>query len=137
MSRIDRTFQELKRKNRAALIPFTVVGDPSLDVTEALIFRMIECGADLIEIGLPFSDPAADGPTIQAAHRRALTRGVHAGEVFRFAKRLKGITAPLVLMTYYNPALRFGLRRFAEECGLGIGKKNEGDPSSDPCRRIE
>lgn len=117
MSRIDRTFQELKRKNRAALIPFIVAGDPSLNVTEALIFKMVECGANLIEIGLPFSDPAADGPTIQAAHRRALVGGVHTLEVFRFARRLKGITAPLVLMTYYNPALRFGLRRFAEECG--------------------
>ncbi len=116
MNRIDGTFQSLKRKNRAALIPFIVAGDPSLDVTEALVHKVAECGADLVEIGLPFSDPLADGPTIQAASQRALQRGVHLGEVFRLAERVKGISPPLILMTYFNPVLRYGLRRFAEEC---------------------
>jgi len=116
MSRIDRTFQELKRKARAALIPFVVAGDPDLDVTEALVLKMTECGADLIEIGLPFSDPLADGPTIQAASHRALQGGVNLGEVFRWAARVKGMSPPLILMTYFNPVFRYGLRRFAEEC---------------------
>ncbi len=116
VSRIDQTFQELKRKNRAALIPFVVAGDPSLDVTEALVLKVAECGADLVEIGLPFSDPLADGPTIQAASQRALQRGVHVEEVFQLAGRIKGITPPLILMTYFNPVLRYGLKRFAEEC---------------------
>jgi tryptophan synthase alpha chain len=116
MSRIDRTFQELKRKARVALIPFVVAGDPDLDVTEALVLKMTECGADLIEIGLPFSDPLADGPAIQAASHRALQGGVNLGEVFRWAARVKGVSPPLILMTYFNPVFRYGLRRFAGEC---------------------
>jgi tryptophan synthase alpha chain len=116
MSKIDRTFQALKRKGRAALIPFIVAGDPDLDVTEALVLKMAERGADLIEIGLPFSDPLADGPTIQAASQRALQKEINLGVIFRWAGRMRGITTPLILMTYYNPVFRFGLRRFAKGC---------------------
>jgi tryptophan synthase alpha chain len=77
---------------------------------------MGECGADIVELGIPFSDPLADGPTIQAASHRALNNGVHLKEIFRMTERLKGISTPLVLMTYFNPVLQHGLKSFAEDC---------------------
>jgi len=116
MNRIDMTFRRLKNKGRAALIPFIIAGDPHLEVTEALILKMAQCGADIIEIGVPFSDPLADGPTIQAASHRALQNGVNLTDIFRMAERLKGIPAPLVLMTYFNPVFQYGLKDFAEDC---------------------
>ncbi len=116
MNKIDLTFQRLKNKGQAALILFIIAGDPTLEVTEALVLKMAECGADIIEIGVPFSDPLADGPTIQAASQRALTKGVNLGEIFCLTKRLKGIDPPLVIMTYFNPIFRYGLKTFVEEC---------------------
>jgi tryptophan synthase alpha chain len=115
MSRIGRVFRKLKNK-RAAFIPFVVAGDPDLKTTEALVVKMGECGADIIELGVPFSDPLADGPTIQAAFRRALKNGVNLKEIFRMAERLKGISTPLILMTYFNPIFQHGLKSFAEDC---------------------
>jgi tryptophan synthase alpha chain len=116
MSRIEKVFKGLKNK-RAALIPFVVGGDPDLRTTEALVLKMAEAGADIIELGIPFSDPLADGPTIQAASQRALQNGVDLENIFDLAERLKGITAPLVLMTYFNPVFHYGLKEFAESCG--------------------
>jgi len=116
MGKIGLTFQRLKNKGRAALIPFIIAGDPTLDVTEALVLKIAECGADIIEIGVPFSDPLADGPTIQAASQRALQNGISLREIFHLAGRLKGIVTPLVLMTYFNPVFRYSLRAFAEDC---------------------
>jgi tryptophan synthase alpha chain len=116
MSRIDRTFKGLKERGRSALIPFLMAGDPDLETTEALVLKMAECGADIIELGIPFSDPLADGPTIQAASQRALRNGTGLKDIFSLAERLKGLDLPLVLMTYFNPVLRFGLREFAEAC---------------------
>jgi tryptophan synthase alpha chain len=116
MSKIDQTFQRLKNEGRAALIPFIVAGDPDLETTEALILKMAESGAEIIELGVPFSDPLADGPIIQASSQRALKNGVNLREIFRLAERLKGITTPLVLMTYFNPVLRYSLKDFAEGC---------------------
>jgi tryptophan synthase alpha chain len=115
MSRIEWVFKKLKNK-RAAFIPFVVAGDPDLKTTEALVLKMAERGADMIELGIPFSDPLADGPTIQAASQRALKNGVNLKEIFRTAERLKGISAPLVLMTYFNPVFQYGLKNFAEDC---------------------
>jgi tryptophan synthase alpha chain len=115
MNRIERVFRKLKNK-RAAFIPFVVAGDPDLKATEALVLKMAECGADIIELGIPFSDPLADGPTIQASSQRALKNGVNLKEIFRMTQRLKGISTPLVLMTYFNPAYQYGLRSFAEDC---------------------
>jgi len=115
MSRIEWVFKELKNK-RAAFIPFVVAGDPDLGTTEALALRMAECGADIIELGVPFSDPLADGPTIQAGSQRALKNGVNLNEIFRMAERLRGISTPLVLMTYFNPVFQHGLKTFAEDC---------------------
>jgi len=115
MNRIERVFKKLKNK-RAAFIPFVVAGDPDLKTTEALVLKMGECGADIIELGVPFSDPLADGPTIQTASQRALKNGVNLKEIFRMAEKLKGNSTPLVLMTYFNPVFQYGLKSFAEDC---------------------
>jgi len=121
MSRIDQTFKRLQGKGQTALIPFIVAGDPDLEATEALVLKLAESGADLIELGVPFSDPIADGTTIQAASQRALKKGVSIEGILSLARRLKGITPPLVLMTYFNPVFRYGLKHFAagcKECGV-------------------
>ncbi len=116
MSRIDRTFKVLKNKGQVALIPFIVAGDPDLETTEALVLKMAESGADIIELGVPFSDPIADGPIIQAASQRALQHGVNLKDIFRLTERLKEIDISLVLMGYFNPIFRYGLKDFAEGC---------------------
>lgn len=117
MSRINPTFARLKKRGQSALIPFIMAGDPDIETTEALVLRMAEAGADIIELGIPFSDPIADGPTIQAASHRALQNGVNLKDVLHMVERLRGINTPLVLMTYFNPVLHYGLREFAESCG--------------------
>ncbi len=117
MSRIDQTFDRLEQKGQSALIPFIMAGDPDIRTTEALVLKMAEAGADMIELGVPFSDPIADGPTIQAASQRALQNGVSLKEILQLAERLSGINLPVVLMTYFNPVFRYGLRDFAESCG--------------------
>jgi tryptophan synthase alpha chain len=116
MSRIDQTFRRLKEDGQKALIPFVVAGDPDLEVTQALVLEMAERGANIIELGVPFSDPLADGPTIQNGSKRALQNGTSLKEIFLLAKRLKGIAPPLVLMTYFNPVFQCGLGTFAKEC---------------------
>lgn len=116
MSKIDQTFESLKRKRASALIPFIMAGDPDIETTEALIFTLAEAGADIIELGVPFSDPLADGPVIQAASRRALQNGINLHDIFLLREKVKEVATPLVLMTYFNPVLRFGLKDFAEGC---------------------
>lgn len=116
MSRIKSTFKKLKNRGQSALIPFIVAGDPDLGATEALVFKLAESGADIIEIGVPFSDPLADGPTIQAASQRALMKGINIRDIFGMMKRLKGLAQPLIIMTYFNPIFRYGLKAFAAEC---------------------
>ncbi len=121
MNRINLVFKRLREKKQPALIPFIVAGDPDLETTEALVLKMAENGADLIELGIPFSDPLADGPTIQAGSRRALQNGFDLKDLFRLTERVKGIDVPLVLMTYFNPVFRYGLKDFAERChGNGV-----------------
>jgi tryptophan synthase alpha chain len=115
MNRIERVFKKLKSK-RAAFMPFIVAGDPDLKTTEVLVLKMGECGADIIELGVPFSDPLADGPTIQASSQRALKNGVNLKEIFCMVERLKGISTPVALMTYFNPVFQHGLKSFAEDC---------------------
>jgi len=116
MSKIEQTFKGLKNKGRKALIPFLVAGDPDLETTEALVRKMAENGADIIELGVPYSDPLADGPTIQAASQRALQKGVNLKDIFGLTERLRGIASPVVIMSYFNPIFRYGLRAFAEGC---------------------
>lgn len=116
MNRIDKMFSTLTRRNEAALIPFVTTGDPDLPSTEAICLEMAEKGADLIELGLPFSDPLADGPTIQAASQRALKNNITPLDLFEMVARIRQKTCvPLVLMGYFNPVYQYGLERFARD----------------------
>jgi tryptophan synthase alpha chain len=110
------TFERLRKKGHAALIPFIVAGDPDFETTEALIPRLVQSGANIIELGVPFSDPLADGPTIQTASQRALQNGADLEKIFRLTKKFDGVPIPFVLMTYFNPVFKFGVRDFAKEC---------------------
>ncbi|HRF60246.1 MAG TPA: tryptophan synthase subunit alpha [Fimbriimonadaceae bacterium] len=118
MSRIATRFHALRERGEKALIPFVVAGDPALDQLPAILETLAEAGADLIEVGIPFSDPIADGPTIQAASQRALDRGVQPPAVLdgiaRWSESAGEDRPALVLMGYYNPILRWGLGAFAE-----------------------
>lgn len=112
MSRLDRVFSRGK-----AFIPFITAGDPSITVTEQLIYSMYEAGADLIELGIPFSDPVAEGPVIQAADERALAGGVTVDDVFTMMQRLRNsCDVPVALMTYVNPVATYGTERFMINC---------------------
>ena len=116
MTRIDETFKRLKARGEKALIPFITAGDPDLATTRDLALTMVARGADLLELGIPFSDPLADGPTIQAASNRAVKNGVHLADVLKLAGELRRETdLPLILMGYYNPILQYGLERTASE----------------------
>ncbi|MCD6197127.1 MAG: tryptophan synthase subunit alpha [Deltaproteobacteria bacterium] len=116
MNRIDRMFSQLRKRKEAALIPFITTGDPDIATTEALILEMDRQGADLIELGLPFSDPLADGPTIQASSQRALRHNINAKDLLKLVKKVRRKTnIPLVLMGYYNPLFQYGLSAFAKD----------------------
>jgi tryptophan synthase alpha chain len=115
-SRIGGAFAALRAEGRAAFIPFLTAGDPSLAATVDLAETLAGAGADLIEIGVPFSDPLADGPTIQRASERALAGGATLAAVLDgVAEMRRRIDAPIVLMSYLNPILRYGLPRFAAD----------------------
>lgn len=112
-TRISGKFKELARKGKKAFIPYIMAGDPSLEKTKDIVFLCEECGADVIELGVPFSDPLADGPTIQRASERALKNGVTLRRVISLVKDLRQTTnIPLVLMTYFNPVFRYGTEKF-------------------------
>jgi len=116
MSRIQATFEALQEAGKKALIPFVTAGDPSLAATEAVIPVLAEAGADLIELGIPFSDPMADGPTIQAASQRALGAGASLAKVLDLVRRVRrSCQTPIVLMGYYNPVFIYGNERFARD----------------------
>jgi tryptophan synthase alpha chain len=115
MGRIENQFSQLRKRGERALIPFITAGDPSLATTEALVLAIAEAGADLIEIGVPFSDPLAEGPTIQRSSERALRAGTTLRGVLGLVKNLRPkIDQPLVLMGYANVFLTMGERNFAE-----------------------
>ncbi|NVM25377.1 MAG: tryptophan synthase subunit alpha [Desulfobacterales bacterium] len=110
MNRIDLLFKRLKREGKKALIPFITAGDPDLGTTRDLVFALEECGAHIIELGVPFSDPLADGPVIQAASLRALRQGTDLKKILVLVEEIRrGTDIALILMTYYNPVYRFGL----------------------------
>jgi tryptophan synthase alpha chain len=115
-------FKRLKAKGEKALIPFITAGDPDLATTKALALEMAAKGADLLELGIPFSDPLADGPTIQAASNRAVQGGIHLQDVLALAGEVRRETnIPLILMGYYNPILIYGLEHTAREAAtLGV-----------------
>ncbi len=117
MSRIEQAFQ-----NKKAFIPFITGGDPTLDVTEQLLYAMEEAGADLIEIGIPFSDPIAEGVVIQEANERALSAGCTTDKLFDMVKRARQkVTVPMVFLTYLNPIYTYGKEKFMKRCaGCGI-----------------
>ncbi len=116
MSRIRDTFAELKRSGRGGFIPFITAGDPDLATTELLLIELAAAGADIIELGVPFSDPVADGEVIQRASERALRNGVTLRDALTCVARAKQqIDVPIVLFSYFNPLLQFGEDRLANE----------------------
>ncbi len=116
MNRIDRRFSQLKERGERALVCFLTCGDPDFDTTERLVERIAECGADVVELGVPFSDPLADGPSIQSANFRALSAGASVTGVLESVRSIrKSCDVPIVLMTYYNPVQKYGLSRFATD----------------------
>lgn len=117
MSKITTTFQQLQAANRAGLMPYLTMGYPELDSALSLVPALAAAGADLIELGIPFSDPLADGPTIQAASQQALANGMTVARCLAQIRALRraGVTIPFVLMGYYNPILQYGVACFAEE----------------------
>ena len=113
--RIARRFADLSRAGELGIVAYVTAGDPSLDASEKIVFAAAEAGADVIELGVPFSDPVADGPTIQRASERALKSGTSLSGVLDLVRRLRTRTeVPLILFSYFNPMLQMGLQKFAE-----------------------
>lgn len=117
MSRIAGTFKKLKSANKKALIPFVTAGDPNPQMTTSIMRALVEAGADIIELGVPFSDPMADGPTIQRSSERALVHGVGLSDVFGFVAEFRELDkdTPVVLMGYANPIEAMGYENFASQ----------------------
>lgn len=123
MSRLADTFSKLKVEGRAALISYVVAGDPNPDLGQQILNALPDAGVDIIELGIPFTDPMADGPTIQAADIRALDAGMTLAKTLDMVRifRKKNATTPIVLMGYYNPVYIYGGARFATDAaGAGV-----------------
>lgn len=121
MSTIDELFERTRAENRAALVGYLPAGFPSVDASIRAIEAMVEGGVDLVEVGLPYSDPVMDGPTIQAAAEAALTIGTKVDDVFRVVEASAATGAPTVVMTYWNPVERRGVERFAADLAAAGG----------------
>ena len=117
MNRIDETFSQLKNQNRAALMPYLPLGYPTMETSQELIRTIADAGADMIELGVPFSDPLADGPVIQHATQVALNNGITLVKCLAMARAARdaGVTIPLIVMGYANPILRYGIEQFARD----------------------
>ncbi len=117
VNRIDSKFQLLKNAGETALMPFVTVGFPDVETSEEVAEALLRSGGDILELGVPFSDPLADGPTIQKTSFQALGQGVNLAVCLDFVRHLRsrGIEAPLVSMGYYNPFLRYGIERFVRD----------------------
>jgi len=116
MGRLADKFAELKKNNEKALITFITAGDPDLKMTGELIPEMERCGADIIELGVPFSDPMADGPTIQKSSERALASGTTLESILSTVKSVRNHTqVPIILMGYFNPIYRYGMGKFVDD----------------------
>jgi tryptophan synthase alpha chain len=114
-TRISMRFAELREAGELGLVAYITAGDPSLEATHKFVLALAEAGADLIELGVPFSDPLADGPTIQRASERALKSGTTLRSVLELVRQIRRTSqVPLVLFTYFNPILQMGLEKFAE-----------------------
>ncbi len=117
MNRIEEKFKELKKENKKALILYLTAGYPNLAATEKLVTELEKAGADIIELGVPFSDPVADGVTIQRTSAAALASGTNLSKIFQTVSRIRQKSrVPIVLMGYYNPILSYGLARFVSDC---------------------
>lgn len=114
MSRIAGAFELLQTEGRRGFIPFITAGDPDLETTRALLLELARAGATVIELGVPFSDPMADGPVIQRASERALKHGFGIAEILSVVREAK-LDVPVVLFSYYNPLLRYGIERLSRE----------------------
>ena len=111
--KIEKTLRDLREKKKKGLIIYIAAGDPDLETTEQLVYTIAEAGADIIELGIPFSDPLADGPTIQQASQRALNGKVTIPKILSTIEKIrKKSSVPIALMTYYNPIFYYGLDRF-------------------------
>ena len=116
MSRISEKFNELRQRNRIALVSYITAGDPSLDATAKIAVKLEESGADIIELGVPFSDPMADGPVIQLASERALAGGATLAGVLDTVRKIREKSAvPIILFGYYNPFFKYGLERIVKD----------------------
>ena len=118
MSRMQGVFSELKEKNQKAFVAYITAGDPNLDATQEICNALSQSGVDVIELGVPFSDPLADGPTNQKASERALASGTNLSSILSTVKKLRdsGLETPIVLFSYLNPIYAMGYESFAEEC---------------------
>lgn len=115
-SKIDKIFEKLKSQNKKAFIPYIMAGDGGLEQTMEQVLLLEKSGADIIELGVPFSDPLADGPTIQRAAERALKAGVTLRKIVPFVKKIRQFTSiPIILMTYYNPVFKYGDEDFIKD----------------------
>ncbi len=121
--RIKKKFNFLKEQNRCALVTFLTSGDPNLQISEKILKGLPKAGADIIEIGMPFSDPMADGPVIQRSYKRALKNGNHIARTLQSIEKFRkqdNIT-PIILMGYYNPIYQFGIKKFfSKACNSGV-----------------
>ncbi|MGH9176365.1 MAG: tryptophan synthase subunit alpha [Vicinamibacterales bacterium] len=116
MSRIDAAFRDLRARSRTGLVTYVTAGDPDLERSREILVRLDRAGADVLEVGVPFSDPLADGPVIQRATERALTAGTTLEKVLRLISDIRSlVNAPIVIFSYVNPILRMGLERFVEQ----------------------
>ena len=123
MNRINTCFDQIKKNDKKALIPFITAGDPSSNLTVSIMHELVRSGSDIIELGIPFSDPMADGPVIQRASERALAQGTNTDDVFRIVKnfRSEDQKTPIILMGYLNPIEIMGYENFvnkASEVGV-------------------
>ena len=117
MSRIKKAFDSLAEKNEKALIVFFTAGDPSIEKTIEFVLQAEKSGADIVEIGIPFSDPLAEGPVIQRANNRALANNIKVKDVFKMIEKIREVSnIPLVFLTYANPVHNFGIEKFFNEC---------------------
>lgn len=116
MNRIDKKFEVLKGEGRKALITFITAGDPDIETTYDIVLAIEEVGADIIELGIPYSDPLADGPTIQASSQRALNKGVKIPDIMRIVEKIRFKSdIPLVYLVYYNSIFKYGIQKFLKE----------------------
>lgn len=117
MSRIELAFEKVKAEGRKAFIPFITAGDPHIEATEEFVYALEKAGSTIIELGVPFSDPVADGPVIQQANLRAMESGIHINKIFDMVERVrKNTQIPIVYLMYANTVYYYGIQRFFEKC---------------------